>query len=128
MLTFGLFGGYCSVKFLLWIQVFAGMLGIWAIVAMRIGNLSVSPEIKKGSLLVVPGLYRVIRHPMYTSLILVTLPLTIELPGFDSISIQLLLISVLLYKMLYEESLLVKHFPNYSDYMRKSWRIVPFVF
>ena len=39
-------------------------LGVWAVVAMRIGNFHITPEPLKGSKMVSRGPYKFIRHPM----------------------------------------------------------------
>src|SRR3990172_3265288 len=54
------------------------LLAIWAILTIKLKNLQISPEINHGGSLVKSGPYRFIRHPMYASLLLVTLILIIN--------------------------------------------------
>ena len=54
------------------ILLLGGSLGIWALQTMGIHNLHVFPEIPEDGKFVDRGPYRWIRHPMYTSVLLVT--------------------------------------------------------
>jgi protein-S-isoprenylcysteine O-methyltransferase Ste14 len=104
------------------------VLGVWAVLEMRRSRLSLMPDISKGASLVTSGPYRLIRHPMYTSLLLVFIPLVVNQGSLLRILALLLLISSLILKMEYEEKQLVKTFPGYRPYMVKSWRILPGIF
>lgn len=60
---------------LLAIELLGLGLGVWAIVAMRFFNFNITPDVKIDGYLVERGPYAFIRHPMYTSLILICLAL-----------------------------------------------------
>lgn len=88
-------------------------------------NLTVFPTPKKNSNLVSTGLYKYIRHPIYTGIILVTIGF-----GFYSDSVYRLMVGLLLFvlfyfKSKYEEEKLKKVFPEYSDYMKTTGRFFP---
>jgi protein-S-isoprenylcysteine O-methyltransferase Ste14 len=111
------------------IMVLGGfILGCWAVVAMKIDNLSVRPEIKQNAHLVKNGPYRVIRHPMYTAVLITMAALVADQPSVYSIIIWLVLLITLLYKLNYEEKLLKQHFEGYAAYMLESWRIIPYIY
>lgn len=103
-------------------------LGLWAIVAMRIGNFLVVPEVKADGILITRGPYRRVRHPMYTALLLVTLAMVLNDATTLRLGVWGLLFIDLLVKLLYEEKLLRRHFPEYEGYMQQSWRLIPFLF
>ena len=63
---------------LLLLQIAGMAIGIWAIIAMGIGNMNISPLVKQGAVLVTRGPYRLIRHPMYLAVLLVIWPLIID--------------------------------------------------
>src|SRR3989337_2375469 len=56
----------------------AGLLGLWAIGTMGIGNFNVTPDVKQRARLVTSGPYRLIRHPMYTALLAGALALVLD--------------------------------------------------
>ncbi len=74
------------------------------------------------------GPYRVIRHPMYTSLLLGGAALLIMHFSMERLLILLLLATVLIVKLNFEERLLCEKFPGYREYMRRTSRLFPYVF
>ncbi len=104
------------------------LLGVWAILTLGIGNFNITPDVKRNSRLVTSGLYALIRHPMYTALLLTTLPLIVNSFNLFRLSIWLLLFVDLLFKLNYEEGILKRALPGYSKYMETSYRLIPFVF
>lgn len=105
-----------------------GLLGSWAVMTMQLNNLSVRPDIKQNARLVKNGPYRLIRHPMYTAVLITMIPLVVDRPTIYNIFIWFVLLITLLYKLNYEEGLLKNHFEEYEDYMHHSWRIIPFIY
>lgn len=105
----------------------AGMLlGGWAIVGMAQGSkLSVMPQPKAGSRLVTTGLYRYLRHPMYTAVLLACLGMALSHSGWLAWAAWGLLLLVLCRKLLLEEQLLRQKFTDYADYQQRSWRLIP---
>jgi len=117
-----------SNKYLLMIELLGLGLGIWAILAIRIGNFNIVPDPLPRSQLVTSGPYRLIRHPMYLALLLTTLPLVIYDFDLFRIVIWLVLLITLLVKLNYEEYLLFTKLVGYDQYMRKSARLIPFLY
>jgi len=114
---------------LLFLLQIAGMaIGIWALIVMGIGNLNISPLVKRGAVLVTRGPYKLIRHPMYLAVLLVVWPLIIDDSSLMRITAGFVLTAVLIIKMLFEESLLKKHFAEYNAYMKTTKRLIPVIF
>lgn len=101
------------------------VLGIWAVMAMGWGNLNIAPDPLQWSKLVALGPYRIIRHPMYLALLLVSLPLVIDSFSLLRFGIWLVLLGTLIYKMGYEESMLLAKFPPYREYSQRTSRLIP---
>ena len=91
-------------------------LGMWAVVAMNLRNLHVFPQVHPESTLVTHGPYRYIRHPMYATLLLVTLALVLDAFSLERLLIWTLLLGDLWVKLRYEEQLLALHFQDYQEY------------
>jgi len=114
-----------------WLKIPAtagGILAIWAIVVMRKSRLNIMPDLLPGSRLITSGPYRLIRHPMYTSLIIIFVPLVIADHSPARLLTLFLLIAVLVTKLRREEKQLAKTFPEYNEYCTTSYRLIPFLF
>jgi protein-S-isoprenylcysteine O-methyltransferase Ste14 len=113
-----------------WIFIFmalSGFLAFWAMAVMRIGNFNVVPTPVDKGILITKGPYKVIRHPMYTSIFIFASALLAGQFDYKKLIISLVLVAGLVVKMIYEESLLCKHHPEYQSYMQKTKRVIPFV-
>jgi protein-S-isoprenylcysteine O-methyltransferase Ste14 len=104
------------------------IIGVIAILNMRLSNLRVNPEVTTGSRLVTNGIYKYLRHPMYLGLILVSLSLVLDNLTFTRVVIFDLLIMNQLLKLNYEEKLLEKHFEGYKEYKKSTKKLIPFVY
>lgn len=103
------------------------VLGVWAVFSMGRGNLNVSPAVRENASLVQRGPYRLVRHPMYTALLLFMLSYVLAEVTALSVQVWCGLMLVLIVKSLYEESLLTKRFSSYVEYKQRTWRFVPYV-
>ncbi len=104
------------------------ILGVWAILVMGNGNLNVPPDVMEHARLVSRGPYKLIRHPMYTAILLFVVPIII----YDYNLIRLILLGVLIidlvFKLHYEEKSLLQKFSEYESYRRRTWRIIPYLY
>ena len=105
----------------------SGFLAFWAMAVMRLGNFNVVPTpVEKGNL-VSDGPYKVIRHPMYTSIFIFAFSILAGQFDYIKLFTSIALVAGLIVKMLYEETLLRNHHPGYEAYMAKTKRVIPFV-
>ena len=105
----------------------SAFLAFWAMAVMRFGNFNIVPYPVTNGTLVSEGPYKVIRHPMYTSIFIFAAALLSGQFDYIKLIISLILVIDLVVKMIFEESLLCEHFPGYKAYMQKTKRVVPFV-
>ncbi len=108
-------------------EIMGLFLGAWAIWTMRFSNFYITPDVPKNSSLVITGPYKHIRHPMYSSILVVTLMLLLDLFSIYRLFIWLALLIDLILKLEYEEELLTERFSGYFSYKLRTKRLVPFV-
>ncbi len=114
--------------FLLSFQITGIILGFWAIYEMSSSRLNITPTPLSGSTLIESGPYKMVRHPMYLSLILVFVPmLIINFNLWGALIFTVFFVNLML-KMLYEEKLLLSFFEGYPAYSEKSWKLIPYVY
>ena len=88
-------------------------------------QLSSSPEPNEKAELVTGGIYKYIRHPIYLSFIILLWGMAVLLGYFSSLCVAVLSIILFYLKTLYEENLLLKCYPGYKEYKRKTGRFLP---
>lgn len=94
----------------------------------RFGNFQVYPELKNNIRLITSGPYRLIRHPMYTSLILALAGGALSLGHpFNYAGLALVCFSVY-GKAKKEERYLTERFPEYRNYTLQTKKFIPFIF
>lgn len=114
--------------YLLLIEIFGIALGIFSIISMDTSTLNVFPDVREGGNLTSRGPYKLIRHPMYLSLVLTCSPLVIEYFSWLRLSVLILLVVNLLVKLHFEERLLGQKYPAYNMYKKKTKKIIPFIY
>lgn len=103
-------------------------MGLWAIVTMmRLSRLRVMPEPASGARLLTVGPYRLVRHPMYSALLLSAAGLTLARPTPVRGALLVVLAVDLWLKLSREERFLRQRFANYDEYARRTKRLIPFV-
>ena len=114
-----------------WVFTLGGFL-IWpglvilAVSIFKLGpSLTASPVPKDDSTLVIGGLYKYMRHPIYTGLIVTGLGLSLEAGVFPQLLFWGGLVALLVYKSSWEEELLAKRYPEYADYKARTGRFFP---
>ncbi len=104
------------------------ILTTWAVFVMRMSKLRLGPQPDAKATLVTNGPYRYIRHPMYTSLILLAIGCLIAGFNFIRLLAFIVLIIDLIFKVRIEESQLTESMPDYQQYARKTKRFIPRLF
>lgn len=75
--------------------------------------------------LVTSGLYRFVRHPIYTGLLLLGIGFTLTNGFFPHIIFFALLVLLLLYKSNFEEQMLRERYVDYAAYAKRTGRFLP---
>ncbi len=129
-ILFMLFTGpvFTSEPILLAVEIMGIVLAIWAVLVMKLGNINIVPELKHKARLVKSGPYAFIRHPMYLATIIVFTALLISKYSIFRLIAYLIIWTDLVLKLNYEEKVLNKAFSEYSEYQKKTYRIIPFIY
>jgi len=91
-------------------------------------HLSPFPMPKSGSKLIKIGLYSLIRHPIYTGILVTFFGGGLRKESFYKIGITILLFCLFFVKSTYEERLLLKTHQDYAEYMKNTYRFFPWLF
>lgn len=103
-------------------------LGIWSILSMGIRNISILPDPKENITMRTIGPYKIIRHPMYSAVLIFSIGMLISNPEKQMYIAILVLIIDLFFKLKYEEKILQLKFKDYKDYKKKTFRMIPFIY
>jgi len=88
-------------------------------------NLSPFPTPKSNSQLIQTGLYKYIRHPIYTGILVMLFGYGFYVNSAFKIVITLILLILFFFKSSYEEERLLSKYHNYIEYRKKTGRFSP---
>ena len=122
-----LFGSYFIINFseIGLILICCGVL-IMCIALLQLNiNLSPFPSPKNNSVLIQNGLFKYIRHPVYTGILFNLFGYGLYSQSFYKLSITVVLFILFYYKSVYEEKRLSSKFTIYSGYKKGTGRFFP---
>jgi protein-S-isoprenylcysteine O-methyltransferase Ste14 len=108
------------------LQVVAALLMIWARLTFGLRSFHYAANPTAGGL-VTWGPYRYLRHPIYASLLLFFWAGVAANPSWLGAALGALATAMLFLRMIFEETLLRRAYPEYDDYARHTKRVVPFL-
>lgn len=90
--------------------------------------LSRTVEVNENQKVVDSGLYRIVRHPMYTSTIFLFLSMPLVLDSIFSFAIMLIYPIVIIFRITNEEKVLENELEGYKEYKEKvKYKIIPLI-
>ncbi len=96
---------------------------------LRLGaNLTALPYPKEQSTLVETGAYQIVRHPMYSGLIIMSLGWGIFVHGWLTSGYALILLVFFDIKSRREEQWLKEKFARYAAYQKRVHKLIPFIY
>ncbi len=108
--------------------VFLIAYALYAEVLRENSYLSRTIEVQEGQKVVDTGLYGVVRHPMYSTTLILFLSMPLVLGSVISFVITLAYIPIIVKRIRNEEQVLGKDLPGYTEYMGKvKYRLIPFI-
>lgn len=111
--------------FVTWVGV---LIAIWARKILA-DNWSAQPTLRQNHELILTGPYKIVRHPIYTGIIIAVLGTAImvgQVRGFIGLIVVFL---ALWHKSTFEEDLMRQQFPGrYEEYARRVKRLIPYIF
>ncbi|MBK8613218.1 MAG: isoprenylcysteine carboxylmethyltransferase family protein [Flavobacteriales bacterium] len=121
-----LIGGGWQLPWWAWSLFILGLLVFgWAALSLGRNNFTILPDPREGNTLSQAGIYRLVRHPMYTAVLLCGVGVSFGAPSvWRWIALGVCLV-LLLVKVRYEEGLLTARHPDYQERMKGVARLLP---
>jgi protein-S-isoprenylcysteine O-methyltransferase Ste14 len=89
------------------------------------GAIQIAPEPRAQAQLVTGGIYRWLRHPIYTAIVMVVIGLFLRKPTWLVAIAALIVVIFLVIKSRYEETLLIARYPEYATYREHTTGVLP---
>ncbi|MGX1024122.1 methyltransferase family protein [Psychroflexus sp. MBR-150] len=101
-------------------------LSIFILSLAKLGrNLSPFPSPKPQSKLVTDGIFKYIRHPIYTAIVVIMLAWSVWQQSLYQVLITFLVLLLFYFKSQYEEQQLMQKFSDYKAYKKSTGRFLP---
>ncbi|MFA5299302.1 MAG: isoprenylcysteine carboxylmethyltransferase family protein [Lutibacter sp.] len=107
--------------------IFGAVISCWS--RYKLGrNWSLSVQKKENHELIQSGMYKIVRHPIYTGLLLVFTGNTIIVGDYRGIIAVLIVFISFWFKLTKEEKLLMENFGNqYIEYKKRTKALIPYI-
>jgi protein-S-isoprenylcysteine O-methyltransferase Ste14 len=102
-----------------------GLLVIALAFASLRSAIQIAPEPKPGAQLVETGVYKYLRHPIYSGIIFCVVGLFLRQPTVWMAIAVAMVIIFLFFKARLEEKLLLSVYPGYATYRSRTWGLLP---
>jgi len=90
---------------------------------------SAEVTIQENHKLITAGPYRLIRHPRYLGVLLVTLGVSLVLRAWAGLALAPFVLGLFLWRIADEEALMEREFGDeWQAYCRRSWRLLPYIY
>ena len=109
------------------IALFGIVIAAVAVLKLR-WNLTAFPTPKSGSQLVTSGIYRYVRHPIYSGILLFVFGYAVFRMSLFKLFIMVLLLILFRFKCGFEEQQLRKKYPEYINYQERTGMFFPKIF
>ena len=104
------------------------IIGILALKINKLDNFNITPYLKDDCKLITDGIYKYIRHPMYSSVIVSMAGVLILYYNTTDLVLYIILVINMLVKMYYEEYLWKNRTSKYRSYCKNTKKLIPFIF
>ena len=102
--------------------------GMYAEVMRENAYLFRTVEVQEGQRVIDTGLYGIVRHPMYTSTVLLYLAIPLVLGSWASFCVMLLYPAAIVFRIRNEEAVLTEGLPGYEEYKKRvKYRLSPMI-
>lgn len=102
--------------------------GLYAEVMRENAYLSRTVEIQENQKVVDTGLYGIVRHPMYTTTVLLYLAMPLVLGSIPAFIVMLTYPIIIIFRIRNEEKVLEQGLDGYTEYKKKvKYRLIPFI-
>jgi protein-S-isoprenylcysteine O-methyltransferase Ste14 len=89
---------------------------------------SATIEVARDQEVVSTGLYSLVRHPMYAGALVLLVGMALALASWRALPVMIVILPVLAWRLLDEESYLTRNLAGYAEYKKKvRYRLVPFL-
>jgi protein-S-isoprenylcysteine O-methyltransferase Ste14 len=114
-----------QVMIYLMVQIFGALLIIWAFITIKVSK--VKQQLPNGYFFIQSGPYEILRHPIYAGYLLIMISFCeIEFTFLRFVALIILGISIMM-KILREEHEMKQKVPEYTDYMKKTKALIPYL-
>lgn len=113
------------LAFLFFLGIF---LSIWGLISIGKSSYSPLPTLRKRNKFSKQGVYKYIRHPIYSGLMFIGLSFLLSRFVLPVTVVFILFIWVTIVKANLEEKLMQEKYLNYKEYLKQSRKFIPFLY